>query len=1017
MTIALSSLRVGAEVDASKYTAGMAAKVAADKQGAASSIAVGEAIAVANTKISKSGDILSSLRRQYVDGAANAQKFESAINALGRGVERGAVPLNEVSQILDGIYRKYQLTADSASLVERGQTELAGAVEALNTKVAEQRSGVDELTASYKRMAAEARAAFDAEHAQSTFNEQLGVRSASSGSASASAAAFSEILDRQDEIARLRAAQQGQNFSSDINQMFGIGGSGASARESASVFEQAAREADELARKVTNLRAQLDPVGASQANLNAQLAEYAKLADMGQISTLELAQAQDLARDKHDQLVKSLDKQGGSKNNFQTTNVAYQLQDIFSTAALGMSPMTVALQQGPQLASVFGETGAAGAVKTLGTAFLSLVSPVSLATIGLTGLTAAAIQYFTSTKSESAKVADAIKNHSALIARIKDAWPQATAAIRQYSAESKAILTQDTKDAVELYKKQIAESSKAAAYSLSGITRRSRASGDPIVDQLTQASNDLMAGVKAGDPPLRQFVERLIEIENQKGAPKNIKDVVDQAREAAKAGLDAQGKLSPLIDTIHGVGAAAAAEVKRIDAFTTAINNLAGVAPTPLTDSEKLQQLYETTVNRASTREQKDDALSAYEAAQKRLSDQNPLVVNSDGRLTPVPTPQGRPNRELGYDGDGSEKLAKAGQSAKNAYRDVIKSANDRIQQMQLETQTAGQTGIAAETLSFKLKLLQDATDKGRTVTAAQRAEIDKLAESYKAAATAASVAKLQQDIAFQQRQLGRSSLDQTVASTLQQYGLPQDLNSTYAQLIRSNEQLKTARDLAGDFASTLANGLRQGEGLWKSFGDAATSVLTKISDMLLNDVLNSLFRVNNAASSSGGGLLGSLGSLLGLGGSSQFAAAQAGTLAPGLFANGGAFSGGVRAFAGGGIFSNSIVSRPTLFPFANGTGLMGEAGPEAIMPLRRDASGRLGVSSPGNDNRSSGSSGLGGLHVSVGVAFDQDEGFRAYVKDVAQTESSSTFQSGIQQYDDQMPDRVAQINLNPRRR
>ena len=42
------------------------------------------------------------------------------------------------------------------------------------------------------------------------------------------------------------------------------------------------------------------------------------------------------------------------------------------------------------------------------------------------------------------------------------------------------------------------------------------------------------------------------------------------------------------------------------------------------------------------------------------------------------------------------------------------------------------------------------------------------------------------------------------------------------------------------------------------------------------------------------------------------------------------------------------VVNKPTLFPMANGAGLMGEAGPEAIMPLRRNASGRLGVESSG---------------------------------------------------------------------
>jgi X-X-X-Leu-X-X-Gly heptad repeat protein len=48
---------------------------------------------------------------------------------------------------------------------------------------------------------------------------------------------------------------------------------------------------------------------------------------------------------------------------------------------------------------------------------------------------------------------------------------------------------------------------------------------------------------------------------------------------------------------------------------------------------------------------------------------------------------------------------------------------------------------------------------------------------------------------------------------------------------------------------------------------------------------------------------------------------------------------GGLVPFARGG-----VVSRPTLFPFAGGTGLMGERGPEAIMPLSRLPDGRLGV-------------------------------------------------------------------------
>lgn len=61
-------------------------------------------------------------------------------------------------------------------------------------------------------------------------------------------------------------------------------------------------------------------------------------------------------------------------------------------------------------------------------------------------------------------------------------------------------------------------------------------------------------------------------------------------------------------------------------------------------------------------------------------------------------------------------------------------------------------------------------------------------------------------------------------------------------------------------------------------------------------------------------------------------------------FANGGAFSQGrVMPFAKGG-----VVSSPVNFPMRGATGLMGEAGPEAIMPLTRGADGRLGVQTSG---------------------------------------------------------------------
>jgi lambda family phage tail tape measure protein len=62
------------------------------------------------------------------------------------------------------------------------------------------------------------------------------------------------------------------------------------------------------------------------------------------------------------------------------------------------------------------------------------------------------------------------------------------------------------------------------------------------------------------------------------------------------------------------------------------------------------------------------------------------------------------------------------------------------------------------------------------------------------------------------------------------------------------------------------------------------------------------------------------------------------------LNANGNVFAtNGIVPFAMGG-----IVDKPTIFPFAKGIGLMGEAGPEGILPLKRGADGKLGVIASG---------------------------------------------------------------------
>ena len=94
--------------------------------------------------------------------------------------------------------------------------------------------------------------------------------------------------------------------------------------------------------------------------------------------------------------------------------------------------------------------------------------------------------------------------------------------------------------------------------------------------------------------------------------------------------------------------------------------------------------------------------------------------------------------------------------------------------------------------------------------------------------------------------------------------------------------------------------------------------------------------------------------------------------------------------FANGGAFTNSVVSKPTAFGMSGGqTGVMGEAGPEAIMPLTRTAGGQLGVRAI-----SGGGSGGGNVYnfpVAVSVQTQGSGG-------AASTEDTTQLGKGIQQ-------------------
>ncbi|TGS36174.1 hypothetical protein, partial [Mesorhizobium sp. M8A.F.Ca.ET.182.01.1.1] len=84
MTVQLSSLRVGADIDASKYQAGAQQIAASDKEMIASKQALGAAFTQVDSKISQSGDGLAKLSRIYLDGYKNQERFEQGLRQISR---------------------------------------------------------------------------------------------------------------------------------------------------------------------------------------------------------------------------------------------------------------------------------------------------------------------------------------------------------------------------------------------------------------------------------------------------------------------------------------------------------------------------------------------------------------------------------------------------------------------------------------------------------------------------------------------------------------------------------------------------------------------------------------------------------------------------------------------------------------------------------------------------------------------------------------------------------------------
>ncbi|ANV24804.1 hypothetical protein [Agrobacterium pusense] len=272
-----------------------------------------------------------------------------------------------------------------------------------------------------------------------------------------------------------------------------------------------------------------------------------------------------------------------------------------------------------------------------------------------------------------------------------------------------------------------------------------------------------------------------------------------------------------------------------VNDLISAVNNIPGVSIDALaTDGKAVKEIanpYSKALSSAV-----DQRNAAVSAALKRdyigelgkaFEASTPAAVNFGKAMSGV-------NKELAA-GSGDKKK-KGGKSEAEKYSDIVDRANRHIASLKAEQEAIGMTEEAAAALRYETDLLNQAQQRGINLSASQKVELS---------------------------------------------GLAQAMASIEVATEKMRDALDFAKDATNGFLSDFRQGLANGEGVWKSFGNAAMNVLNKIIDKIQTEFVDALFSANSILGGGGkgggglfGGLFGGLGKIFGF--------ARGGTILPG---------------------------------------------------------------------------------------------------------------------------------------
>lgn len=643
-------------------------------------------------------------------------------------------------------------------------------------------------------------------------------------------------------------------------------------------------------------------------------------------------------------------------------NATRQLADIGTTLAMGMSPFMIAIQQGPQLLDIL-QNKAAMTGQTLGAVFRAAAGSIAAALapfaplIAAVGLLAAG---FVALRAEA--------NDDSGLKKYTTAMGYTKAEVEKLN--SVTVTFGDTVKATF----QVAMKSAAEAIGIG--TDQMAATWGKFLDYLARGTKATLAGIYAGLAGTRYYlaeigkggVTGLAKMAIGQGDPNLLKNTY------GKAYQEGQDALNRIVDQARKNAQTRQTEMAK--AFY---------------DAPKTPKVPKATGPKAFTY---DDLMKDADKYRNDLTKQAAQIGIYGEALAKVTYEQDLLNKasERGLKLSPAQKDAIAGiaaelaklSEANRAARFMTDFGQQTDQQIASLTQARGAIGLTAGALAaytYEQEQLNKAIADHIKLSDADKQKIHDDAARV-GAATTTNTTEAAQDAGFRahnqrmrQLEAERGALGLTgkalVSYNYQQAEITRQLQSgvqfadlnietirrqgdAYARVSTAIDQqrqaIADARDATKGFFSDWINGARQGQNVFTSFANSAINALNRLIDKLLDKTLNSFLDSMFQGGNSAGDFLTRL---FGGGGMtrSSFEAGRVGLATPNAL---GGVYGAAQRFANGGVFTNQVITDPTLFRFANGGkfGLMGEAGPEAVMPLKRGPNGSLGVQMHGGSGK-----------------------------------------------------------------